>query len=261
MRGRCQVMSCSGLEPAVALDRLQQRRKKFGTKLMSAPDDLPAGRKRKPGSVRGLEALGRERLSRHFFMRDFLYSEIGNFFQIQNIPDDPNLALYTGRKLASELLDPLVETFGPIAVRSAYRSPAVNGYGAEHNLGCASNEANRAGHIWDQRDPDGNCGACTSVVIPWFADQYEKGRDWQDLAWWLYDHLDFHAIFFFPKRAAFNLTWRENPERRISSWIGPDRVILRPGDALPPIEERQGRYTDFPPFRGVQYPELPQRYR
>lgn len=34
---------------------------------------------RRPGSVRGLEALGRERLSRHFFMRDFLYSEIGNF--------------------------------------------------------------------------------------------------------------------------------------------------------------------------------------
>lgn len=40
------------------------------------------GRKRKPASVRGLEALGRERLSRHFFMRDFLYSEIGNFEKI-----------------------------------------------------------------------------------------------------------------------------------------------------------------------------------
>ena len=81
------------------------------------------GRKRKPGSVSGLEALGRERLSQYFYMRDFLCSEIGNFFQIQNIPDDPNLALHTGRKLASELLDPLVETFGPIAIRSAYRPP------------------------------------------------------------------------------------------------------------------------------------------
>lgn len=88
------------------------------------------GRKRKPGSVVGLESLGRERRSRHFFMRDFLYSEIGNFHQIQNLPDDPSLALHTGRKLATELLEPLVETFGPIAVRSAYRSPAVNGYGA-----------------------------------------------------------------------------------------------------------------------------------
>lgn len=219
------------------------------------------GKKRKPGSVSSLEALGRERLSHHFFMRDFLYSEIGNFFQIQNIPDDPNLALHTGRKLATELLDPLVETFGPIAVRSAYRSPAVNGYGAEHNLGCASNGSNRAAHIWDQRDAQGNCGACTSVVIPWFADQYDKGRDWQDLAWWLYDHLNFHAIYFFPKRAAFNLTWRENPERRISSWIGTSRAILRAGDEPPPAAERSTRYNDFPPFRGIKYPELPQAYR
>ena len=101
---------------------------------------------RRPDSVRGLEALGRERLSRHFFMRDFLHSEIGNFVGIQNIPANPDLVLYTGRKLATELLDPLVETFGPIAVRSAYRSAEVNGYGAEHGLGCASNEANRASH-------------------------------------------------------------------------------------------------------------------
>ena len=219
------------------------------------------GRKRKPASVRGLEALGRERLSRHFFMRDFLYSEIGNFEKIQNIPDDPNLALQTGRRLACDLLEPLVETFGPIAIRSAYRSPEVNGFGAEHDLGCGSNEKNRAGHIWDQRDVEGHCGACTSLVIPWFADQYDKGRDWQDLAWWLYDHLDFHAIYFFPKRAAFNLTWRENPDKKISSWIGAIHSILRAGETPPPATERSARYSDFPAFRGIRYPGLPERYR
>ncbi|MDH2327774.1 hypothetical protein QCN27_12960 [Cereibacter sp. SYSU M97828] len=210
---------------------------------------------RKPGSVRGLEALGRERLSRHFFMRDFLYSEIGNFRGIQNIPDDPELALHVGRMLASELLDPLVETFGPIAIRSAYRSPAVNAYGSRHGLGCASNEASRADHIWDRRDAAGRCGACTSVVVPWFADQYDRGRDWRDLAWWLFDHLDFHAVTFFPKRAAFNLAWREQPEKRISSWIGPQRRIHRPGDVPP--SDRAARHADFPALRGIAYPPLP----
>lgn len=228
---------------------------------MSSDAATPKGSRRKPGSVRGLEELGRERLSRHFFMRDFLYSEIGNFYGIQNIPDDVNLALHVGRKLATELLEPLVETFGPIAVRSAYRSPAVNGFGAERGLGCASNEANRASHIWDQRDPDGHCGACVSVVIPWFADEYDRGRDWQDLAWWLYDHLDFHAITFFPKRAAFNLTWREAPERSISSWIGPVRTVLRVGEAPPPAEERAARYRTFPPFRGIDYPAQAATFR
>lgn len=216
---------------------------------------------RKPGSVRGLERLGRERLSRHFFMRDFLNSEIGNFTGIPNIPDDPDLALHTGRRLASELLDPLVETFGPIAVRSAYRAPAVNGYGAEHNLGCSSNKASRAGHIWDQRDDDGNCGACASIVIPWFADQYDRGRDLRDLAWWLHDHLEFHAICFFPKRAAFNLTWRENPDKTIHSWIGSTRAILRKGETPPPHAERRARHADFPPFKGIAYPPLPAVWR
>jgi hypothetical protein len=216
---------------------------------------------RKPGSVRGLEKLCRERLSRHFFMRDFLYSEIGNFFEMQNIPDDPDLALHTGRKLATELLDPLVETFGPIAVRSAYRSPGVNGHGAALNLGCASNKANRAGHIWDQRDDAGRCGACASVVIPWFADQYAQGSPYHDLVWWLHDHLPFHAITFFPKRAAINLTWREAPERTIHSWIRPDRVILGKNDTPPPEAERRARYADFPPFRGIAYPPLPAAWR
>ncbi|HAR51558.1 MAG TPA: hypothetical protein DCS45_06715, partial [Roseovarius nubinhibens] len=64
-----------------------------------------------------LETLGRVRLSRHFYMRDFLYSEIGNFHQIQNIPDDPERAIEMGQRLCQELLDPLEETFGRIAIR------------------------------------------------------------------------------------------------------------------------------------------------
>lgn len=208
------------------------------------------------GSLPTLEKLGREQLSRHFFMRNFLYSEIGAFHGIRNIPEDPNLAVEAGRALAQALLEPLVETFGPIEVRSAYRAPEVNDFGANNGLNCASNEANRASHIWDRRDADGNLGACSSVVIPWFARRYEAGRDWKELAWWLYDHLDFHAIKFFPKRAAFNLTWRENPERKISTWIGPTRVLLKAGEEpLLSLEERKACYDYFPPYRGIKYPE------
>jgi hypothetical protein len=203
-----------------------------------------------------LEKLGRIRLSRYFFLRDFLYSEIGNFHAIPNLPDDPDLAVAAGTRLATELLDPLVETFGPIAVRSAYRSPAVNGFGNAQGLNCAANGASFAGHIWDRRDGAGRMGACACIVIPWFADQ--EGRDWRDLAWWLHDHLPYSAIYFFPIRAAFNLTWREEPQRKISSYIAPKGNLLAEGAA--PAEDglaRQARYADFPPFRGVVYPPLP----
>ena len=39
-------------------------------------------------------------------------------------------------------------------------------------------------------------------------------------------------MLFFPKLAAFNLTWREAPERRIDSYASPQRGCLtRPGMA------------------------------
>ena len=54
---------------------------------------------RRPGSIRGLEALGRVRLSKCFYMREFLYFEIADFHRLQNIPDDPDLAIENGRHL------------------------------------------------------------------------------------------------------------------------------------------------------------------
>jgi len=75
--------------------------------------------------MRGLEELGRVRLSPNFYLRDFLYSEIANFYAISNIPEFPDLAIATGKQLCEELLEPLQAAFGRIAVRSGYRAVAV----------------------------------------------------------------------------------------------------------------------------------------
>src|SRR5689334_23639213 len=125
---------------------------------------------RTPRSVRGLEEFTRVRLSRSFFMRDFLYSDISNLHGIPNLPADPALAIAAGRALCQELLEPLQATFGRLAVRSAYRSPEVNAYGNAHNLNCASNARDLARHIWDRRDADG-MGAMTCIVVPWLVDR------------------------------------------------------------------------------------------
>jgi len=208
-----------------------------------------------------LEKLGRVRLSRHFFLRDFLYSEISNFHGLPNLPDNPDLMIAAGTRLACDLLDPLVETFGPIAVRGSYRSPTVNAFGNEKGFNCALNATSTAGHIWDHRDAKGRIGACACIVIPWFADQYEQGRDWRDLAWWLHDHLPYSEIQFFPIRAAFNLTWRQQPAGKIWSYIAPKGILLAPGrEPSDTLATRQTCYADFPPFRGVAYPELPAQY-
>ena len=200
---------------------------------------------KKPGSMRGLEALGRVRLSKSFYMWDFLYSEIANLHGIPNIPDDPDLAIAAGRRLCEELLEPLNATFGRIAVRSAFRSCDLNAFGNRNKLNCARNQVNYAAHIWDRRDAQGAMGATASIAIPWFTDRYEAGADWRSLAWWIHDHLPYSSLFFFPNLAAFNIKWHENPERRIDSYIAPKGCLTRPGHDN--YEgDHSARYEGFP---------------
>jgi len=209
---------------------------------------------RQPASMWSLETFGRVRLSKHFFMRDFMYSEISGFHGVPNIPDNPDLAITNGRAFATALLDPLEETFGRVAVRSGYRSAALNTYGNENKLNCARSDNPIECHIWD-RDADARAIAGASVVIPWFADRYDRGRDWRDLAWWVHDHLPYSEMWFFPKLAAFNLVWRAEPLRTISSYIAPRGMLLRAAaEPAEPLVERQARYADFPPFCGIRYP-------
>ena len=202
--------------------------------------------------MRSLEDLGRVRLSRSFYMRDFLYSEIGNVHQVQNIPDNPDVAIERGRAFCEAILEPMQDTFGRLAVRSGYRSAALNGYGNAHKLNCASNDNPLEIHIWDHpKHPV----AGASIVVPWFADQFAQGRDWRDLAWWIHDHLPYSNLWFFPKLAAFNIAWRPDAQRTISSYVAPKGKLLAAGaEPDEPLDNRQARYADFPPFKGIDTP-------
>jgi hypothetical protein len=176
-------------------------------------------------------------------MRDFLYSEISNFYGVQNIPEDPDLAIEVGKRLCRELLEPLQATFGPIAIRSAYRSQAVNQLGNEKKHNCGSNESNYAGHIWDKRDAQGNKGAMACIVIPWFTDKYDAGADWRGLAYWIHDHLPYSQLQFFPKLCAFNIGWHEKPARSVYSYIEPKGLLFR---EQPIAGQYSSLYAGFP---------------
>lgn len=167
----------------------------------------------RPSTVGALEELGRVRLSKNFFMRDFLYSEISQIEGIPNIPDFPDRAIEAGRKLCEELLEPLQDRFGRVAIRSAYRAPAVNSKGAENNrqYSCADNERNLASHIWDYPDTQGYLGATACIVVPALLPWYEQYGDWTPLAWWIHDNLPYTSQYWFPRLAAFNLRWSANP--------------------------------------------------
>ena len=187
-----------------------------------------------PKIVKTLEDFGRIQLSKSFFMREFLYSEISQIESIPNIPSNPELAVATGKRLCEEVLEPIQERLGRISVRSAYRSTAVNGKGAENKnqYGCARNESNFARHIWDERDKNGNSGAMACVVVTAFQPYFERTRNWEALAWWIHDHVSAYSeLEFFTKNVvlAFNVGWHEVSKKTIHAWAPTRKCLTKPG--------------------------------
>ena len=196
---------------------------------VSNPVEGPFPRIKTPRTVTALTDLGRQRLSKSFFMRDMLFSEVAAIHGLNNAPDDPELALAAGRGLCEYLLEPLQDHWGRLAIRSAYRSCEVNGFcnkqqkAGKAGYTCASNEANYASHIWDRRDSDGFMGATACVVVPAFWEANHQPGDWRILARWIHENLPHAGLFFFPTYWAFNITWSENPqaENAINSYAEP----------------------------------------
>jgi hypothetical protein len=57
--------------------------------------------------------------------------------------------------------------------------------------------------------------------------------------------LSYSELQFFPKLAAFNIGWHENPKRRITSFIPPRGLLTKPG--MPNHEgDHSDHYAGFP---------------
>lgn len=192
-----------------------------------------------------LERLGRVRLSKHFQMRQFLHSEIAAYFRLPNIPLDPVLAIENGRRLCETILEPITEAFGPIIVRSGYRSPSLNEFGAKRRLKCASNLKNAAYHCWDLLDDRGQRGAAACITVPWLVDRGAWVENSTQMAWWVHDHLSYHRLTFFTAPGTFNIGWHEQPTREVFSYQRPKRWLIRDG-SLEAFGKHSHEYVGFP---------------
>ena len=107
-----------------------------------------------------------------------------------NAPD-VRLAIAAGTRLCEELLEPLQDHWGRVAIRGAYRNAQVNALGnkmmreGKAGYNCAVNASSAAGHIWDLRDRDGCMGATACVVVSAAYDAHPEPGGWQHLARWI----------------------------------------------------------------------------
>ena len=134
---------------------------------------------------------------------------------IVNLPDDPDLAVKTGTQLCAQILEPIVARYGPVVLRSGFRSAAVNQFGATHRLQCASNAQNYGYHIWDRLDANGHCGAAACLIIPAVNDAIDKEASATELIDFIKAELNFNELSFFKRETSFNIGWHERPVRTV----------------------------------------------
>jgi hypothetical protein len=185
-----------------------------------------------PMTYSGLENLGRIPLSRHFHLREFLYSEIAVHYQRRNVPDDVDRAVWAGSMLCQKLLDPLQDQFGRVHVRSGYRSRAVNREGFLGKRKCA--EDNDGAHTWDYESKGFGFGAMASISVPNLSRRVLSGElDVATIAWWVVDHfpewsvLEFFATADVPyaDEVVFNIGWNQTPQHVITNWRGGRKAL------------------------------------
>jgi hypothetical protein len=189
---------------------------------------------KKINNIKNLEDLGRIRFSKNYYAREFLYSEIANFYQIANYPENIELFINVGEKFCNNILEPLKEKFNHISIRSAYRSKSVNDFGNKNNLNCASNQSNYAGHIWDERDGDGNIGGTVCIFIPSFNDRFADNWDWLRLGFWIAKNIEYSDMTFFSSMLnTFNISWHEKPKKDMNSYREPKGNIIKNNEINP----------------------------
>ena len=172
-------------------------------------------------------------------------SEIANFYGMPNIPDDPKLAIDVGRRLCEDLLEPLNATFGRIAIRSAYRSPTVNALATRWATIALRTRRITAATSGTGATPPDSAGRRPASSFPGSPIAMPRAPTGKRLAYWIHDHLPYSRLQFFPKLAAFNISWQNVRSGRSTASSGPAGYLLRGNE---PVMARPEHYPDFPPL-------------
>lgn len=73
-------------------------------------------------SAEAIDRLSKTRLSKHFLLRDFLFSAEAAAAGQTNMPENWDQVIKAGRELCERVLEPLIQQFGPLSITFGYQS-------------------------------------------------------------------------------------------------------------------------------------------
>lgn len=159
------------------------------------------------------DAYTRTRLTKNFILRDFLYSSDSDFRGIRNTPQDRQVVLRSARKLATEILEPIVEKFGKLHITFGYQSKE----GIEADWSPSKKKLNpksSSPHQFD-RGTFGTKIYCRIDILPLCVEDGEVNR--YEFGKWLMHNLDIDLLMQWKRSNVFCITYSEVNCRRV--WL------------------------------------------
>lgn len=165
------------------------------------------------------EALGRQRLSKNFILRDFLFSTDAATLGLSNFPEDSAQVIRAGKALCEKVLEPVLEKFGKFAITFAYQSREVLELGWSQEKREAKGD-NSNPHQWDRRR-FGDAVFCRVDILPFCV--LDGLIDRYDFARWCMLNLDIDLLQQFTRSNGYCISISPEPRRIWLEWgLGPD---------------------------------------
>lgn len=176
-----------------------------------------------PGTAEGrrmyrfLERLGRIRLSKNFILRQFLYSTEAAIQGNANLPsDNVRQVIRSGKAICQNVLEPVMEEFGMVAVTFGYQTRRVI-EGGTHSASMKSKPNSSCPHQWDR----GTFGDDIYARVDFSILAVEDGLvDRYDAARWMMHNLDLDLVMQWTKANIYCVTIGPKPRRVWQEWCG-----------------------------------------
>lgn len=152
------------------------------------------------------------RLSPNFILRDFMYSTEAEVLGVPNRPSDsPQMVVRAGKALCEEVLEKIIDAFGPISITFGYQTRAVIEAGL---VGVKKNSSNP--HQWD-RGTYGNEIYARVDILPHSVEDglISKG----EFGKWLMYNLDIDLLMMWEHSNVFCITIGPKKRRVWLEWV------------------------------------------
>jgi hypothetical protein len=168
---------------------------------------------RKSMGMTELNNLVLARLSKHFILRDFMYSSEASWRGLPNLPSDPEMVIRAGTALCETVLEPLTEQFGRPAITYGYASKEAIEVGMSQ-LERESDPPSSSPHCWDRKSWGDQYYARIDILPLCVEDGLVSKRDYGR---WIMNHLDIDLLMCWEKSNVFCVTINEAAPRRV--WL------------------------------------------